>query len=257
MPALPFPPPHRHRHRHGLHRRGHPRWARATAPPRHDALSPNAFTLIELMTTLAIMIVLASCLLPALHRGKAFAQRAGCQHHLRQWGLATHLYAEGHDDTLPPEGSPNPTDRHTNVGWYVQLPRELSLPPYSTQPWRTNPLASIAHAAPWLCPANRRRSNGRNLFHYCLNQHLDGTADEDSVTRLASVPRPSTLVWLFDSKNLPAVGPRSYTHTNVHGAGAQFLFLDGHVARFRVESYWDTARQRPRSEGHPDLEWEP
>ncbi len=215
----------------------------------------SGFTLLELLTSIALIAILTACLFPALRRARDMARRVLCQNHLRQWGLATQLYADAQDDRLPPEGVPNPTDRHTNTGWYVQLPRELGVPAYVTLPWRTNARAATPWVV-WLCPANVRRSNGRNLFHYCLNQNVDGTADEEAPVRLAEIQRPATLVWLFDSKNLPAVGPRSYTHTNLHAGGAQFLFLDGHIARFKAGAYWDAARNRPRSEPHPELEWE-
>lgn len=224
-----------------------------TGPPRRARLA--AFTLVELLVCLGITAVLAAALLPALHQARGTARRVLCLQHLRQWGLATHLYAQGHDDLLPPEGFPNPTDRQTNSGWYVQLPRELGLPRYVDEPWRTN--ADLrAPASVWLCPANRRRSNGRNLFHYCLNRDVDGTSADEVAVRLGEVPRPSTLVWLFDSKNLPAVGPRAFTHTNLHAGGAQFLFVDGHAKAFPARDYWNATRNRPRTDPHPDLEWE-
>lgn len=190
----------------------------------------DGFTLTELMVVLGILTLQAAMLLPVASRTRAAVQGVYCLGSLRQWGVGTQLYAADHDDRLPPEGAPNPTERNTNTGWYIQLPRQLGLIPYHHMAWRTNPLASTGTTV-WLCPANRRRSNGKNLFHYCLNQNIDGTGNEDAPVRLASLRDADRLVWLFDSKNLPAVGPRSYAATNLHGDGAQFLFLDGHAAR--------------------------
>src|SRR2546422_8477504 len=42
---------------------------------------------------------------------------------------------------------------------------------------------------------------------------------------LSTISRPVAVVWLFDSKNLPAVGGWTYVHTNLHTHGAQFVFL--------------------------------
>jgi prepilin-type N-terminal cleavage/methylation domain-containing protein/prepilin-type processing-associated H-X9-DG protein len=214
-----------------------------------------AFTLIELLVVSAIIAVLAGLLLPVLSRAKSKARTLTCLGNLKQWGLATSLYASDHQDFLPPDGTPNPGESSTNVGWYIQLPQVLGIPRYHDQPWRTN-AASATGRSLWICPSNARRSNGRNLFHYCLNEHVNGTGDEEQPVRLATIPGPSAVVWLFDSKNLPAVGFWGYTHTNVHTAGAQFLFLDGHVRRFRSADYWDFVEQKGRT-NHPAIVWRP
>lgn len=207
---------------------------------------PNGFTLVEALLVIAILALQLGLMLPVLARTTATVRGSTCLGHLRQWGLATQLYATDHDDFLPPEGVPNPTRRDTNQGWYIQLPRQLDLPPYHSLDWPTNREAQ-PRSSLWLCPANRRRSNGLNLFHYCLNQGVDGTGSDEHPIRLGSVSEPGRLVWLFDSKNLPAVGPGNYAHTNLHGAGANFLFLDGHARRLPVLAYWDFTRRRART----------
>ena len=215
----------------------------------------RGFTLIELLVVIAIIAILAGLLLPSLHRAKQKAQAAYCLNNLRQWGLATQLYVTDNNDLLPNEGFGNPTGNQLLNGWYFHLPQTLGIPLYCQMPWRTNAAIEPGRSI-WICPSNPRRSSGFNLFHYCLNVNYDGTGVGDHPVKLSSIRTPSTVVWLFDSKNIPAVGPANFVHTNLHNHGAQFTFLDGHARRFRNTDYWDFAAHTGRT-NNPELVWSP
>jgi len=76
-----------------------------------------AFTLIELLVVIAIIAILAGLLLPALTGAKERSHRAGCISNIRQFILATHLYAGDFHDALPRGGTDNrnPDDTHTPI----------------------------------------------------------------------------------------------------------------------------------------------
>jgi len=74
-------------------------------PVKHER---QAFTLVELLVVLAIIGVLTAILLPALSQARHQARRTACAANLRQVGVAIHMYAADHGDTIPfgPSGRP-------------------------------------------------------------------------------------------------------------------------------------------------------
>ncbi len=214
--------------------------------------SDRAFTLIELLVVIAIIGILASLLLPVLSRAKEKGRAVVCLNNLRQWGVATQLFAGDNEDLLPKDGSPNGTS--LQEGWYNDLPKVLGQPVYREMPWRTNAGIDPGRSL-WICPSNPRRSNGNNLFHYCLNEHVNGSGAGNQV-KLTSIRHPVRVIWLFDNGKLAAVAQQNNVHTNLHSAGAHFTFLDGHSGRARNLDYWDFEKNEGRT-NNPSLLWVP
>jgi prepilin-type processing-associated H-X9-DG protein len=131
----------------------------------------------------------------------------------------------------------------------------MGLPAYHQMPWRTNADIDPGRSV-WICPANPRRSNGNNLFHYCLNEHINGTGISNRPVKITSIHHPALTVWLFDNGGLAGVAQQNNVHTNLHNRGAQFTFLDGHAARFRNRDYWDFAIGKGIT-NNPALMWIP
>ena len=212
----------------------------------------RAFTLVELLMTIGVIAILAALVLSAVCRARAATQAITCLNNLRQWGNATHLYALDNNDFLPKDGTPNGTS--VNEGWYIDLPRAINLPTYHEMPWRTNAGIDPGRSI-WICPANPRRSSGFMLFHYCLNDHVNGTGTGKRTT-LSSIHQPVQTVWLFDNGKTNGVAQQNNVHTTLHNRGAQFVFLDGHATRFKNTEYWDSKHNKGIT-NNPALVWIP
>jgi prepilin-type processing-associated H-X9-DG protein len=61
----------------------------------------RAFTLVEMLVVMGIIILLASLLFPLLTNARRAAANTKCLNNLRQIGMAISQYTQAHDDTLP------------------------------------------------------------------------------------------------------------------------------------------------------------
>jgi prepilin-type N-terminal cleavage/methylation domain-containing protein/prepilin-type processing-associated H-X9-DG protein len=61
----------------------------------------RAFTLIELLVVIAIVAILAAILFPVYAGAKESAKKTACSTHIRQLGLATHMYLIDADSVYP------------------------------------------------------------------------------------------------------------------------------------------------------------
>jgi prepilin-type N-terminal cleavage/methylation domain-containing protein len=71
---------------------------------RYSYKNKKGFTLIELLVVVAIIMILAALLLPALAKGRAKARQVACMNVLKQWSSVFLMYADDFKGALPVDG---------------------------------------------------------------------------------------------------------------------------------------------------------
>jgi len=90
-----------------------------SVPGRSSRLAREGFTILELLTSIAILAVLFAILLPALGAARESARRVQCNNHLKQLGLALYNYHDSHR-SLPPAWRWD-LQHQTAYGWLPPL----------------------------------------------------------------------------------------------------------------------------------------
>jgi prepilin-type processing-associated H-X9-DG protein/prepilin-type N-terminal cleavage/methylation domain-containing protein len=119
----------------------------------------RGFTVLELLTTVAIITTLAALLLPAIGSAREAARRIQCVNHLRQIGLALQSYHE--QEGCLPAGWQWGAGQESGYGWAVPLLPFLELRAVYDQVDRNKPIGDSANAAArratlpvFLCPSD-------------------------------------------------------------------------------------------------------
>lgn len=89
---------------------------------------PSAFTLIELLTVIAIIGILAAILIPTVGLVRAKARTTQCVSNLRQIGMACLMYADDHKGLLPVHGSSTLTPAsERNWNWNRKITNYMNM----------------------------------------------------------------------------------------------------------------------------------
>jgi prepilin-type processing-associated H-X9-DG protein/prepilin-type N-terminal cleavage/methylation domain-containing protein len=234
-----------------------------------------AFTLVELLVVLGIIVVLAAMLLPALARAHEKGIRAHCLNNLHQLGLALHMYVDdsryypGHYILATPIES-------SRVVWpgrifpYTVNNRKLFMCPNANKKAEWSTTANVAGQFPF-------NLTGTNAFSYGYNDWGGGRMDTKPYAGLgaqvnvqgeissSSIKCPSDMIAITDSNcdgqwdtaTDPVSNAPNQFPGDRHNEGANVLFCDGHVEYFktaRLIEETDNMRMRWNSDHQPHPE---
>lgn len=161
--------------------------------------SPNGFTLVELLTVIAIIGVLAAILIPTLGRIRESSQSTQCRSNLRQIWMATNLYVN--------EKRVFPYSTSTSgINW------RQALRPYMAAGDPTN--NDEKNSAVVVCPSRAITPADPDFYKasYSANPRLlvnPATAGNPTAVVAANVTRPTQIILFGDATQQPNGGSHS------------------------------------------------
>ncbi len=207
----------------------------------------QAFTLIELLTVLAIVGVLIAILTPVVGKARASARDARCKSNLRQIGAAMTLYAHDNGGRLPSIGPSASLADPAAHYWQIKLQpytgASLADNGSEISPEGMNPI--------FFCPEWEGIRTAENIplsdfrFGYAMTASFSENAGVKTLEpsrriALAEIRDPSVTLLVIESPELSfdpttsaggaylaAPEPRGASR---HGSTANYLFVDGHVS---------------------------
>lgn len=131
----------------------------------------KAFTLIELLVVIAIIAILAAILFPVFAQAREQARKTQCLSNAKQIGLASMMYAQDYDETLPETGWVGPCSAPASQGCRVD---SSGSDPYWSGVFAF-PLAVMPYQKNYqilVCPSDPDKGGFNKFGSYCYEAQL-------------------------------------------------------------------------------------
>lgn len=239
----------------------------------------NAFSLVELMVVMGIIILLGGLLVPTVNVLREKGKAVQCTNNLRQWGSALALYLDEHRGVFPSDGTDggNKLEIAKGDAWFNVLPSYLGLEPLSVLKDRgVAPCAGIGKNI-FICPSSpidpemreayASRKQGQFYSSYAFNYWINTPKEEGSGLttrmRITQIKNPSIFVVFSESadgkaaKVHPATMIDSASGLNAfrHNGCANTVFADMHVEPIRMKTAWFSGMKVEQNAGN--IQWNP
>lgn len=238
----------------------------------HSPRLPNlrAFTLIELLTVIAIIGILAAIIIPTVGKVRDSARAATCGSNMRQVGLAVIAYANDNRNRMPTAFGGHALFNGQPRSWYLKISPYLG-GDLTSVPKTRNALRLL------MCPASVRYSTGENDvpwngfataffphisdygYNFAVNNNdpttpssygrllltqLDAPVNPSNTPLMAEMVHHNNFIPATFERAKPAndqaafesgaTGRQSFSQR--HGGGGNVLFFDGHIERFTYDA---------------------
>jgi prepilin-type N-terminal cleavage/methylation domain-containing protein/prepilin-type processing-associated H-X9-DG protein len=203
----------------------------------------SAFTLIELLTVIAIIGILAAILIPTVGKVRESARSAQCLSNLRQISLALNMYADDHKGLFPTTGNADwvkPAALATPGGIFDYLQQTATPNQFWDQYW----VSSVRFkGTPLFCPGWQGRDPVP--YSYGLNELLTEQVPglkigSKNYAARWKVTAPSQAMLVIEANQLNAklpgsAGGQEPANKPRHGSQLNLAYVDGHVGKIRYE----------------------
>ncbi|EIP96637.1 prepilin-type N-terminal cleavage/methylation domain-containing protein [Opitutaceae bacterium TAV1] len=196
--------------------------------PSHRSL--RAFTLIELLTVIAIIGILAGIIIPTVGAVRKKARSIQCASNMRQIGMALFLHADDHKDAFPLTWQDSTDPKAT---WMMAIIPYANMPEKAFGYDDATPRAAGIFVCPEVYPSLQPppKSEDAKAF-YGYNRYV---RESPWNYKRSTVPAPSrTFLILEGRKDGETFWPHELARRHP-GDSANFLFVDGHVAAIKGE----------------------